>query len=268
MALEIHLPDATVDYLSETIESIAKLPKPDALTQLTRVTLSSHHCQTSLHLISAFAALPSMQQIYADAVVGPEESSDFQFQHSEVTTLSLTSCDVSSETLFDFLCAFKRLTKFEFTTRFALFTMTNAYEPFWILAALRSHSSHSLEKLTMRGNCDLTKAAPMGPLRSLSRLQELDTDIEALFGGHSVSDLPDNFLPTSISSITLRHEVKNTTVFTDLVKSLLFLKRDKQTFIYLRSLQFIKDDGKGDPGSDLFRLKAACAAADISLTLE
>lgn len=260
------------NLMTDTIRPISQDPKPEALTMLKCVTLSSKDTPTPLHMVKNFAALPSLRQLHAENV-----NSTFLDQYasppdSKVTSLRLRKCFVEPEMLHEFLSSFTSLVTFEYTdgTR-----VRNDAGPgsndFWICSSLKHNAKHSLKKLTLKSP-DRTTSTLIGSLHTFEVLEELDVDMVALLNRSTInsdSGMLNRVLPASIKSVTLRHCygacAMDPVDYARIVHE--FLMQRKRALPHLQALNF-------RPNKTSKALKfalqdvAACEAAGITLTVD
>ena len=103
-----------------------------------------------------FTALPSMQKLYGDYVVGqwqPIEEWTIQPHTSNVTEIRLSNSAIRSEHLEQLFLGIRSLKKFTYHHNGQL-AGGMEFKAHTILAALLRHAEHSLTFLAMFGNCD------------------------------------------------------------------------------------------------------------------
>ena len=243
-------------------------PKAKLLPMLTRVTLSSTE-YVPLHIVQAFASLPSMRHIHAVNVFATQKDNYVSPAHSKVTHLTLINCQVASELLYEFLTAFKSLITFEYTDGADIEENPPPGSTlFWISRSLRHCAKYSLKKLSMKAQI-CTRILPMGSLRAFYALEELDISVDALLdtarpGCQKLSDV----LPNSIKRVVLRQSEATTSFeYGGIVRDAL---RSKSTafprleFLSCRYYHAERDGLRGFP----LQFRAACEAAGITLTFD
>lgn len=254
-------------------------PKSTTFSNLKRVTLSSDNGPTHLDDLKHFAALPSMRYICAEDITIMNRVTNPRIIKSSVTTLRLLSCNIVPEMMFELLCSFHSLIDFEYThaTPESISNHYNNlvhYKPFWLVAALKQSTKHSLQKLRMKGYNESPQSyGPndesrdlMGSLRPFDALEEVETDLELLYGG--ICDLNTEFsevLPESIRKVTLHHhEVDGVEcrMVEDLVKGIVPPKN--RALPKLENLHFRSVDAA--PAPLPVRWRAAFEAVGITLT--
>ena len=254
------------DGITDVVESVSQDLTPLSFTMLTRVTLSGESSEVPLHLIGAFAIMPSMRHLYAENINCTARVRTPTTRRSKVTHLCLLRCYVEPEPLFELLCLFDSLIEFEYThgeRKRRSHDLNIDYTPFWITSALKQNSAQSLKALTLRGHVSGVMSAFIGCLQPLTMLEELDTDLEALMGEGEDEYCPkmSESLPVSLTKLRLHHLIGDY----DLEGLLHVILNPKlKQLPRLRSLEFTPENT--EPLELPLRWKSACKKAGISLT--
>lgn len=205
----------TATHVLEVIHRISMSSTSTSLSQLKHVELLGESTAEGEHisLIKPFALLPSVREIICWSLVeeglGHDDDLDCytRSQSSNVTHLTLKDChgDITKG-LSIILEGFTALKSFTFLDRgqFSAEKYIPTSDPFWIRAALQSHTRHCLESLTMRSPVD-DRSMCLGSLRYFTVLKQLNVDYHLLIDRHAYRDYREiaDMLPSSIEEIEI-----------------------------------------------------------------
>ncbi len=209
--------------LYNTIRRIANPQGTDSLSRLTEVRLWHGYKvggPNGCDWVHIFSALPSVKSIEAQCIghdryptplddcwcCGKEHDFDcYRFtlppKSSAVTNLTLSDCDIDTESLSGFLERFRALKHFDYHS---VFTSVKLSEPLEIVNALIAHAKHSLQSLCLRYSGQHTTCTIN--LADFQVLNELDikSDLMLPYKEAPESSQLAYLLPRSIEKIHLR----------------------------------------------------------------